>query len=310
MTEVRLQEFRNRQLSGEQGSTEWLARRADYITASATLQAIGGKGAAARMNLLLNKATYGKEGTFGETRATALGHMFEPVTGAFYEWKNGAKIHEFNLIPNDEPEYPFLGASTDGVTNHLVNIEIKCLVSRKLDATKFKEEYWHQMQQQMYCLDLPLTHFLEFAYNQYDTMDELASSPGEHARGIIFEYMDAKHGGRNGMYYEYSPMDIQTIDELRAWESAREERFDPENTHRTYVRTIYWSIRDYLMRPVKQDPEWIVNYGPLLKAFWNEVVALRADPARLNRMLTERAVKKDEKRAAKGECPSSDACMI
>jgi putative phage-type endonuclease len=226
-------------------------QRNNYITASTSAACAGLMGKVARTNMLKEKVSFGRDKTFFGNAFTKKGNVFEPVTNMIYSYKTSKTIHAFALIPSDHPDWSFMGASTDGVTNVLDNIEIKTLARRAIG--KVKREYHHQMQHQMFCLGLETTDFIEAKYDEYSTFEEWNDAKeGSTLSGIIVEIKKGE--------YVYSP--IEEPDPVR-W--ARE--FDGG--------CIYWVMTDYQCVTVKRDPTWIVTMGPLLKSFWEEVLYLR-----------------------------------
>lgn len=281
--------FRARELTGDQRSQEWLLQRVNYITASVSAACAGLMGAGAREAQLLEKASYGTYRTFTGGYHTDMGNIFEDITANHYARLNNTVVHDFRLIPHDDPEYHFLGASTDGVSEALNNIEIKTLAGRPLDH-KIKKEYYHQMQHQMSCLGLSQTHFLEAKYDTFKTLAEAAGS-GSSPHGIVLEFYNPD----TKFTYLYSPEEG-----AEEWEAIHVH--DPG-----YIRTIYWRMTGYQMKVVKRDPQWIVDMGPALKQFWKDLTELRADPERVKSLIQARETKKQ---IAKGRPPVTINCLL
>jgi putative phage-type endonuclease len=256
--EQKIASLRARELSGDQRSGDWLAQRNNYITASTSAACAGLMGKVARSNMLREKIGAGKS-FFGNVY-TRKGNLFEPVTNMIYSKKTAKTIHMFNLIPAEHADWGFLGASTDGVTNTLENIEIKTLARRAIG--KVKREYHHQMQHQMFCLDLNRTHFIEAKYDEWsadaETLAAWRAVRGNYPfSGAIVELPEGTA--------VYSPLDVP----------------DPEAWVRDLEgagRTTYWVLTDYQCLEIPRDPTWITGMGPLLQTFWEEVVYYRAHP--------------------------------
>lgn len=270
----KISEFRKRELNGDQRSDEWLKQRHNYITASVSAACAGLMGKVARKNQLLEKATWGEYRPFKGGYYTDKGNIFEEVTNLYYCYVNKCTIYDFKLIPNDNPEYLFLGASTDGISNRLVNIEIKTLVGRSIDSKKIKKEYYHQMQHQMECIGLDSTHFIEVKYKEHDSIEQAFLHANNQAYGIIIEY----YYNDNLMYY-YSPIGLD-LKLLKNWLEQKESDLSQTND-KFFVRTINWQMVDYLCRKVLRDPLWIKEMGPKLKKFWLEVQYLRENPNKI-----------------------------
>jgi len=295
-----LDSLRARQLTGDQRSQEWLLQRVNYITASVSAACAGLMGAGSREAQLLEKASYGSYRTFTGGYHTDIGNIFEDITANHYGRLNNTVVHDFRLIPHDNPEYSFLGASTDGVSGDLNNIEIKTLAGRPLDH-KIKKEYYHQMQHQMSCLGLSQTHFLEAKYDTFRTLKEAADASrasSELPYGIVLEF----YSPETKFTYLYSPADL---------DDNGKERWEMEHVHDTqpgcYIRTIYWRMTGYQMKVVKKDPQWIIDMGPSLKQFWKELAELRKDPAKVKKLIQARETKKQ---IAKGRLPVTLNCML
>jgi putative phage-type endonuclease len=261
LEENKLNYLRQRELVGDQRSSDWLTLRHNYITASTSAACAGLMGKVARENMLKEKVSYGAEKTFFGNSFTIKGNLFEPVTNMLYSKKTAKVIHAYALIPAEDPEWGFLGASTDGVTNTLENIEIKTLARRAIG--KVKREYYHQMQHQMFCLDLQRTHFIEAKYDEYDTVEEWQKHRESFDfSGVIAEIISGQ--------YVYSPIDEP---DPEAW---------AKSIAPTAIRLVYWTLTDYSCKEVLRDPSWIISMGPLLKQFWEDVLYYREHPLELS----------------------------
>jgi putative phage-type endonuclease len=271
----KLRELAGRQLSGDQRSTAWLQARNNFITASTVAKCLTnlGFGSVTRNKLLLEKASNGAYRDFLGGYYTDIGNLLENLTARYYERQHSCTIHHYNLIPADHPDFPFLAASTDGVTVHdgrLYNVEIKTLVARRLDDEKVKREYYHQMQHQMFCLGLDQTQFLEAKYQLNQTP---ASACGGLDSGRIDEYYQADSKRFDYLYF-YGADAVAPVE------------LDPIETG-VYIRSIYWTLTEFQARLIDRNPNWIVTMGPKLKEFWQEVLETRADPARLTALYNQ-----------------------
>jgi len=170
-------------------------------------------GYVARLNLILEKATYGTYRTFFGGKATQYGTRFEPVSNDIYCYRNNTRIHEFGLIPHKT--IPFLGASTDGVSDELKNIEIKSPFSRVPNG-KVKKEYMHQMQSQMECLGLNVTDFIEVKYEEYGKLSEMLKRIEDDPEyGCMIEVHNTTI---DQLEYIYSPIELcEDSNQLTSW---------------------------------------------------------------------------------------------
>jgi putative phage-type endonuclease len=261
--QAKIAELRSREIVKDQRTDDWLTARHNYITASTSAACAGLMGETARNNMILEKVTFGEQKGFYGNAATRKGTLFEPITNQLYSLKTGKTINMFSLIAHDNPEYSFLGASTDGVSSQLDNIEIKTLVSR--EHGKIKREYYHQMQHQMECLGLQATDFIEASYTECEDRESWLSSPSEH-RGAIIVVPSSE-------LPIYSPIDdVNLITELV-------DKLQEESEGNMQVT--YWCLKKWCMRRVDRDPSWIINVGPLLQAFWKDVMHYRSHPEEL-----------------------------
>ena len=91
--------------------------------------------------------------------ATAHGTLLEPLVRDLYDQRTGRKSHEIGLVQHRD--YPWLGASPDGVTEDGLLIEIKCPLTRKIEA-KVPKHYWPQVQLQLEITDLDECDFIQY----------------------------------------------------------------------------------------------------------------------------------------------------
>jgi putative phage-type endonuclease len=91
--------------------------------------------------------------------ATAHGTALEPLVRDLYDERTGRKSHEIGLVQHRK--YPWLGASPDGVTEDGLLIEIKCPLTRKIEA-KVPKHYLPQVQLQLEITDLEECDFVQY----------------------------------------------------------------------------------------------------------------------------------------------------
>ncbi len=113
-----------------QGSAEWLAARAGILTAStsADLMAVTRSGPStsrARLitKLAIERITGQAQPTF-QNEAMRRGTELEPFARAAYEAHTGLLVQEIGLALHDD--FPFAGASVDGLVTDEGLVEIKC----------------------------------------------------------------------------------------------------------------------------------------------------------------------------------------
>jgi len=281
----------------EQKSQEWLNQRQSYITASVFGDACGLKGPAALANLILNKVSYGKYRPFYGNKATQWGEKYEDVCNAIYCYRNRVRVFEFGMI--EHPDIPFLGASTDGISDELINIEIKSPFSRFITGIP-PIGYWAQTQLQMAVLNLEKTHFLECSFYEYDDEEaffidfewleddgtktpvkgdqiSFRNSPpaGHHQeKGLMFEVVDLHQENLEGhpkTIYIYSP--IRLYKDKAGLLQWREETLQKIITsdHLIFIRVIPWTLTRISCVLIERDRDWFNDQEPILREFWKDV---------------------------------------
>jgi putative phage-type endonuclease len=157
----------------EQRSDEWLEQREHMITASDVASAIGesryeSPDAFVRKKVLRTK--------WAGNAATEHGTKLEPFVRDLYDLRTGRKSHEIGLVQHRQ--YPWLGASPDGVTEDGILIEIKCPLSRKIEA-KVPKHYLPQVQLQLEITDLEECDFIQYRPEEMTT-DTHVTKPEEY----------------------------------------------------------------------------------------------------------------------------------
>lgn len=150
----------------EQRSPEWLALRETMLTASDAATAVGANPYESA-NALYIKKVGGRK--FSGNAATERGTLLEPIARDLYDARHGKKSHEIGLVQH--PQYPWLGGSPDGVTEDGFLIEIKCPLTRKIEAFVPKH-YVAQIQLNMEILDLEECDFIQYRPAEGDSPEE------------------------------------------------------------------------------------------------------------------------------------------
>ena len=140
----------------EQRSQEWLELRENMITASDVASALGESHFESPDAFVKKKVLKTK---WAGNAATQHGTLLEPIARDLYDQKYGRVSHEIGLVQHRD--YPWLGASPDGVTEDGLLIEIKCPLTRKIEANVPKH-YWPQVQLQLEITDLEECDFVQF----------------------------------------------------------------------------------------------------------------------------------------------------
>ena len=140
----------------EQRSQEWLDLRENMITASDVASALGESHFESPDAFVKKKVLRTK---WAGNAATAHGTLLEPIARDLYDQKFNRKSHEVGLVQHRD--YPWLGASPDGITEDGLLVEIKCPLSRKIEPNVPKH-YWPQVQLQLEITDLEECDFVQF----------------------------------------------------------------------------------------------------------------------------------------------------
>lgn len=140
----------------EQRSQEWLDLRDQMITASDVASAIGDNHYETPDAFVKKKVLRTK---WAGNAATEHGTLLEPLVRDLYDQRTGRKSHEIGLVQHRQ--YPWLGASPDGVTEDGLLIEIKCPLTRKIEP-KVPKHYWPQVQLQLEITDLEECDFIQY----------------------------------------------------------------------------------------------------------------------------------------------------
>lgn len=265
----RIAEFNARTMT-DQKSEAWLRARHECITASVVAKITNKLDSKTIKSMIIEKAHYGKYSKNIKNIYTTYGELYEPLANMVYCYRSGRTTYEFGLIKH--PDYKFIGASTDGVTSDLINIEIKCPTSRVVDG-HISQLYYEQMQLQMEVLDINITHFFECNFITH-TIEEFINDTFKHERGIIIEYLD-----ENGVeVYEYSPLEMhKETSALIDWKDSVHLRL--MNNQKIITDTIYWSLLRVNCNEVLRDKEWFKQKLPMLENFWKKVLEERETKA-------------------------------
>jgi putative phage-type endonuclease len=180
---VRLREYRYvlaallvNQRGIEQRSPQWYEARKSLITASDAAQALG-------------EGKFGTRAEFFQKKLDAIlahvpkamnmnlpplkwGIKYEPVAAYLYSHLFGLRLHEFGLLVH--PEFTFIGASPDGISEAGIMVEIKCPYRRKITG-EVPGQYYMQMQLQLAVCGLRECDYFECEIEESDVLD--ASEP-------------------------------------------------------------------------------------------------------------------------------------
>lgn len=282
VTPKEIDAIKARSVGAPQGTTEWLTERMKFLTASIIAVALGIKGPAARKKLIEEKAT--KKSTFVGGAATHWGNLFEYVVIMIYEDMYSVTVYDLGLIKHKV--HDFLAASSDGLSSDGINLEIKCPPSRTIDG-RIPIQYWNQMQLQMSVLNVPMSHFIECRFEQWDYTDHdlrrFQKRDHPHHYGWFDEWVDTITGD---LKYSYGMItqDIlkQSIPESPYWKWPAPAPSKPECDNKLiWLRRCGWSLEQILVQNIEIDTDWIDYVYPILNKFWEEVLYYREHPDKL-----------------------------
>ena len=229
--------------------------------------------------------------------AMEWGIRYEPVTQDVYCRRFGTKLEEFGCLP--DAEYPFIGASPDGINvdpnspKYGRLIEIKNAFSREITGVP-KPEYADQMQLQMRVTGLPWcdfveTKFLEFDSPQefYDTALAAATDPAQYAAtvaatrggngeiGMLMQIM-LENGAPDYIYHpaidDYA---VYTKDYVNHWVKTQIAAL-PAGT--LYAGIRFWKLVVFSLLEVNYNPSWFNNNINMFKSVWDRITENRKHP--------------------------------
>ncbi len=264
----------------QQRTQEWYAERDSMITASSTWKIFASE--SQRNSLIYEKCvrlnnvrrTYATSNT-EKQNPMQWGAKYEPISRDLYSHKHGGiEVKEYGCIPH--PQYPFLGASPDGITANGRMVEIKNIVNREITGEPL-EAYWIQMQIQMEVCNLDVCDFVETRFKEFDSERAFYES-NEKVRGVIMHFMprvDVFTGEQTGTpEYVYSTQNMP-LDELSIGEWMNNEK--SVRTDSVLYYTYYWWLDEYSECVVKRNRAWFESAIPEIEECWNTIVREREE---------------------------------
>ncbi len=272
-----------------QRTKEWHESRYHMITASNISKALGSE--AQRNSLIYEKCKplviyEGGSGGGSVNTETSMhwGVKYEPVTKMIYEQMYCTQVAEFGCIPH--PQYPFIGASPDGIVidpdheryGHMV--EIKNIFNREITGIP-KEEYWIQMQIQMETCDLDYCDFVETRIKEYETVELALADQTREYKGILLHFVrkmlvakaDEVYDG--SPHYVYMPLDTPfTQESITQWILSQRAEFAED-----YVLfdTKYWYCDEISCVLVPRNRAWFAEAVPVFVETWDTIVRERVE---------------------------------
>lgn len=290
-----------------QRTDEWYEFRHNLITASDLYKALDS--VAVQNSLIYAKCNKWK--SFGVctnvNSSLHWGQKYEPLSVMLYEYIYQTEISELGCIRH--PQYKFLGASPDGINTCETSqrygrlLEIKNVVSRKIDGIPTKE-YWIQMQAQMEVCDIEECDFLETKFIEYECYNDYINDQFEQFtkdticlekkmtqtleedddhdydydededdnnkckypfKGLIMMFTRSCDGSP---FYIFKPIDIP-LDNEEEWEDSVLTKQTEEGN--TWVRNIYWKLEVFSCVLVLRNRFWFQKSLPSFKKIWDIV---------------------------------------
>lgn len=199
------------------------------------------------------------------------GHKYEPLSVEIYEKKYNTRVEDFGCIQH--PEYPFIGASPDGIVVNETSkrygrmLEIKNPISRIITGIP-KKMYWIQMQLQMEVCDLDYCDFLETKFVEYESENDYKSD-NESTKGVILYFSN----GTPAPHYLYQPLGFNEEDS----EKWIEEHIENNEENMTWIKTIYWKLETYSCILVERNRSWFEHNIGQLENVWNIILKERVE---------------------------------
>jgi len=257
-----------------QRTPEWYLHRYNMLTASNLYKSLGSD--ALKNSLIYEKCKPLETGYIESKWISTEGSLhwgvkYEPLTVILYEHITRTKVGHFGCIVHSE--YPFIGASPDGIVINPESplygrlVEIKNIYNRDMDGIP-SEAYWVQMQIQMQCCDLPDCDFVETRFKEYETEQEYidGNSSEDVINGIILHFI-VNDATSNIPRYEYMPIDISLDNRIEWIENKKSELSDKYVLFKTH----YWYLDEICMTTILRNDLWFQTALPRIQEIWETI---------------------------------------
>lgn len=276
--------------SPPQKTQEWYDKRYGLMTASNLWKALGTE--SQQNQLIVEKCQPFEQfkrdcvrqlsGSLSSDNPMSWGQKYEPVTALLYQQKNRTTLGEYGCIVH--PEYPFIGASPDGInvdpTSPLYGrmVEIKNIVNREIDGMP-STAYWTQTQIQMEVCDLDECDFVETRFKEYPTKMDFFESDNP-CRGAILTFvprvtieqtMAAGHRQSSSeQMHEYWFLDSTHSTEVagRSFEQWTQSKKDELAANYVLSNCTFWGLDQYSCVLIKRNRAWFEAAIPKLAEVW------------------------------------------
>lgn len=264
-------EFLKKQPQPAQRTQPWYDMRDGMVTASDWGTILGDNPYSNVNELILKKC--GHEQPFPDNAAIRWGVKYEDVAIQIYESRNKTKVIEYGLIQH--PEFLYLGASPDGITDEGVMVEIKCPSRREITGTP-PVYYYDQVQGQLEVCKLDRCDFLECKLAEYDDEDDYFNDnfEGDYTKtkentekGFTLEFLDKK---TKKYKFEFGPLGVNKA-EMMEWTAKMLNDNYKTDTQYLYAGPSFWKLVGISCIPIYRDQEWFKKAHIGLAKFWDTV---------------------------------------
>jgi putative phage-type endonuclease len=241
------------------------------------------------------------------------GQKYEPVVTDIYSKSQSVNVLEFGLIIHDN--YPFLGASPDGITEQGIMIEIKCPFRRKITGIP-PFYYFIQCQLQLEICDLMYCDFVEFEFCEFATEEEWLDDTTLDIKilnkGLFIQYVEENTYipllDPSKSKYIYPPKEmIDSEVDLLKWKD--ENVFILNSKKNVKFNVIFWKATDNSIVRIKRDKEWFNNVLPTFEKEYRNILYYQTDD-NYKKLLTPEKVYTEGKTIdlmSESECAFSDS---
>ena len=268
----------------EQRTPAWYDMRSNLLTATAISKLFFSP---ARTNSVIYEKCVGAGGTqpfqISATDPRHWGQKYEPVTREIYETLYKTSVKEYGCIQHRE--YPFIGASPDGINIYPHSsrygrlVEIKNIVNREITCEP-SDEYWIQMQIQMEVCDLDICDFVETRMKEWTeeeywektSTDSITDANGTTVEfhGIMLQFI--RHDNVYDIHYEYMPRFhtgvIPCVKKVETWRQSIIEKL--HGTH-LFIKTVYWYLEEISVVVVLRNSFWFDKALPEIRRVWSTI---------------------------------------
>lgn len=195
-----------------------------------------------------------------------------------YEDMFDTHVAEFGCIQH--PQFPFLGASPDGINDAPHNprygrmIEIKNPTTRIVDGRPL-DKYWVQMQLQMACCQLTETDFFETSFREYcnecdflsdgETVNRTSNNSYKGTKLFFVNKIDGR------AKFEYMPLHIASRTAFDAWIDLTLQEYSAEDCPWMFIRIIFWFLNQVSCVLILRNDCWFHDNIAYMQSFWDVV---------------------------------------